>query len=187
MTPNEALERAYKGRFGANFVADQDPDELAEILKTAMVFYSENTVVENQYIYETTELANGEVSFTVPSDMKYVLGLADDEGIEQLYRLSGGTITVRKCAEASSPLELMYAVDLTDWDLDTDLPSSVRTYQLIDLIYAYIGEFNNSCLKAIGKFTQVAEEASEMDYSQKIAEYKEAIQRIVYIPQGKSF
>ena len=30
MTPNEALERSYKGRFGANFVADQDPDELAE-------------------------------------------------------------------------------------------------------------------------------------------------------------
>jgi hypothetical protein len=190
MTPSEALAKAQSG-FGSNFIADQDPVELVKILEESMVHYSENTTVSEivQKIAtddETDPLQEGVFTFTVPESFHQDLGLSDDDGLEQLYRIIGSKVIARKCEDAVFPLTFEYSITLDDWDPDTDLPASVMLNPLIRLLKAKIGVFNNQCLKDIGKFTQAAEE-SGTDWDSKVTAAEEAIESRVYIPSPKSF
>ncbi len=190
MTPAEALDKAQSG-FGSNFIADQDPEELVKILDESMVFYSENAVITDsvEKLFEedeTTPAKEGVFTFTLPDTFRYLIGLSDDEGIEQLYRIAGNRIVVKKCENAVFPLLLEYAIDLTDWGLDNTLPNTMMKNPLINLIKAKVGVFNNQCLKDIGKFTQAAEE-SGTDWDSKVTAAEDKINNMVYIPTPKGF
>lgn len=187
MNPNEALAKAA-ARI-PNYIAGQDTDRIGEILSTAMTFYSENTVVEQTLILESTDdltvpITEGIFTLDLPDDFRDVLGICDDDGIEQSYRLTASQLVIRKCEESLPPYEFKYAMKLIDWDIGTDLPAKMRIYPLIDLIYGYLGDFNNECLKKIGKLTDAADE-STVDFQQKIESAKESIKNIVYIPPPK--